>query len=65
MKTEGLKKPKFRCKKLPFNGKSPCLAVKISHIATVKYATTRKADLNFKFLGLNDKNISNTIENSG
>jgi hypothetical protein len=34
------------------------LGVKISLNATVKYATTIKAALNIKFLGLNDKNIS-------
>jgi hypothetical protein len=39
--------------------------IKISHNATVRYATTTKAAWNAKCLGFNDTNISNTRENGG
>jgi hypothetical protein len=45
--------------------KYPCLGVKIIHNATVKYATTSKADSNVKFLGFNDTNSSKTTESFG
>jgi hypothetical protein len=37
-------------KKMLSNGKCPYLGVKISHIATVKYATTRRAFLGMSIL---------------
>jgi hypothetical protein len=51
----------FRQNRL-FNRKCPCLGVKIRHNVTtqpVKYATTMKAAWHVKFVGFNQKNISN------
>jgi hypothetical protein len=46
----------------PLNGKGPCLEIKISHNATLRYATNVKSasnDILFR-----DSNIKNMLENT-